>query len=144
MPTGLSVSVGGRLDEKTLKVRRTDATVGYNNKWLQTELTYSQIAAQPDYGFPTNNDEIQATTSVKVRDNWSVYGSLTWDINNNVLSRRGIGFSYEDVCTTLSMAFSQTKDIADTSANDWEIGARLTFRTLGDITVGDSTVPGFK
>ena len=29
----------------------------------------------------------------------------------------------------------------DTNANDWQIGARLSFRTLGDIKVGDTSEP---
>jgi LPS-assembly protein len=143
IPNGMSFSVGGRVDQKTLKIRRTDSTIGYNSKWLQTELTYSQIAAQPEYGFPVDGNEIQSTSLVKVKENWSLFGSMTWDLNNNVLSRRGVGFSYDDSCTTFALAFTQTRDIADTSANDWQIGARLTFRTLGDINVGESTIPTF-
>jgi LPS-assembly protein len=142
MPNGVSMSLGGRLDQKTLDVQRTDATLGYNSKRLQTEFTYSQIAAQPAYGYPTNSDEIQSTSTLKIKDNWSLFGSFTWDLNNNYLSHRGIGFAYDDTCTVFSLAFSQIRDIADTSANDWEIGARLSFRTLGDVTLGNSSVPG--
>jgi LPS-assembly protein len=142
MPNGLSFSLGGRADEKTLDIRRTDSTVGYNGKRLQTEITYSRIAAQPEYGYPTDGDEIQTTSAIKLKDFWSLYGSFTWDLNNNVLSRRGIGFAYDDTCTIFAIGFSQTKDIADTSANDWEIGARLSFRTLGDINVGNTAIPG--
>ncbi|MFM2280290.1 MAG: hypothetical protein RLZZ444_2521 [Pseudomonadota bacterium] len=137
-PNGLSVTLGGRADEKQLSIRRSDATIAYNSKILQTEITYSQIAAQPDYGFPNSNDEIQTTSAIKIKDNWSVFGSMTWDINRSMATRRGIGFSYDDSCTVFSIGFNQTRDIADTAANDWEIGARLSFRTLGDVTVGDS------
>lgn len=143
-PNGLSVSLGGRADEKTFDVRRTDSTIGYNSNWLQTELTYSQIAAQPEYGYPKRQNEIQSTGTLKLKDNWSVYGSLTWDIDSNILSRRGIGFGYDDSCTVFQVAFQQTVDTADTAANDWQIGARLSFRTLGDINVGDSKLPGFE
>jgi LPS-assembly protein len=142
IPNGMSLSLGGRADEKTLDIRRTDSTIGYNGKRLQTEITYSRIAAQPAYGYPTDGDEIQTTSTIKLKDFWSVYGSFTWDLNNNVLSRRGIGFAYDDTCTIFAIGFTQTKDIADTSANDWQIGARLSFRTLGDINVGNTAIPG--
>jgi len=141
MPVGLSVAVGGRLDEKSLDIRRSDVTVGYNSSWLQTEVTYSQIAAQPLYGYPTDNDEVQTISGVKFNTNWTVYGSATWDLDDNVLSRRGIGFAYDDSCTIFALAFTQTKDLNDTSANDWQIGARLSFRTLGDVKVGDTAEP---
>jgi LPS-assembly protein len=144
IPNGLSFTLGGRADEKSLEIRRTDATVGYSGSRLQTELTYSQIAAQPKYGYPTDGNEVQSTSLVKVKDFWSVYGSMTWDLNNNVLSRRSVGFAYDDTCTIFAIGFTQTRDISDTNANDWQIGARLSFRTLGDINVGESTVPTFK
>jgi len=143
IPNGLSVSLGGRADQKNLKIQRTDSTVGYHANWLQTEVTYSQIAAQPQYGFLEKSNEIQTTGAVKLKQNWSLYGSLTWDIDSNVLTQRGVGFGYDDSCTVFQVAFSQTTDIADTAANDWQIGARLSFRTLGDINVGDSKLPGF-
>lgn len=141
LPTGLSLAVGGRLDEKTLDVRRSDVTVGYYSNWLQTEVTYSQIAAQPLYGYPTDNDEIQTTGGIKFEENWTLYGSTTWDLDDGVLSRRGIGIAYDDSCTVFALAFTQTRDVADTSANDWQIGARLSFRTLGDVKVGDTSEP---
>ena len=141
LPTGLSLAVGGRLDERNLDVRRSDVTVGYYSNWLQSEVTYSQIAAQPLYGYPTENDEIQTTSGIKFRENWTLYGSTTWDLDDSVLSRRGIGIAYDDSCTVFSLAFTQVRDVADESANDWQIGARLSFRTLGDVKVGDISEP---
>lgn len=142
-PNGLSFSLGGRASQKNLDIERTDSTVGYHSSWLQTEVTYSQIAPQPKYGFPAESNEIQTTGALKLKQNWSVYSSLTWDIDSNVFTRRGIGFGYDDSCTVFQIAFQQTTDIADTTANDWQIGARLSFRTLGDINVGDSQLSGF-
>jgi LPS-assembly protein len=140
LPNGLSLSVGGRVDEKTFDIRRTDSTIGFSGTRLTTELTYSQIAAQPQYGYPVDGQEIQSTSIIKIKDNWAVFGSMTWDLNNNVLSRRGVGFAYDDSCTVFSVAFTQTRDLADTNANDWQIGARLSFRTLGDINIGDTGI----
>jgi LPS-assembly protein len=141
LPMGVSLAFGGRLDEKTLDVRRSDVTVGYFSSWLQTEVTYSQIAAQPLYGFPTDNNEIQTTSGIKFKENWTLYGATTWDIDDSVLTRRGIGIAYDDSCTVISLAFTQTRDVADEAANDWQIGARLSFRTLGDVKVGDTAEP---
>lgn len=142
-PMGVTASFGGRFDHKSLEIQRTDSTLGYNSKKLQTELTYTQIAAQPKYGYPKEGQEIQSTTAVKLRDFWSVYGSATWDLKANVLSRNTFGFSYDDSCTVFEIGFSQTRDPDNKTANDWSIGARLSFRTLGDINVGDSNAPKF-
>jgi LPS-assembly protein len=73
-----------------------------------------------------------------------VFGSLTYDINNQNLTRNGVGFSYDDRDTVFSIVYEQTRDKSSSTANDWSIGARLMFRTLGDISVGDTTLTGFE
>jgi LPS-assembly protein len=143
MPNGMSVATNVRLDERTLALRRTDANVSFSNEKLQTSLTYSQIAAQPEYGFTERNDEIQSASSVKVNEYWSLFGSVTWDLDESVINRKGIGISYADECTVFSLVYSDKYDPEEESASDWSIGARLTFRTLGDVKVGDTELAGF-
>ena len=144
MPSGLSLAYSARLDQKDMSLRRTDATVGFQNHRLQTELTYTRIAAQPQYGAPTDNDEIQTAAAFQFRDYWSVFGAVTYDINNNNVSRNGIGLTYDDRDTIFSIVYEETRDRSSSVANDWSIGARLSFRTLGDIKVGDTQINGFE
>lgn len=143
MPNGMSVATNVRLDERTLALRRTDANVSFSNEKLQTSLTYSQIAAQPEYGFTERNDEIQSASSIKVNEYWSLFGSVTWDLDESVINRKGIGISYADECTVFSLVYSDKYDPEEESASDWSIGARLTFRTLGDVKIGDTQLAGF-
>ena len=58
----------------------------------------------------------------------------------NLLGTLGVGPGD----TVFSLAYEQTRDKSGTTANDWSIGARLMFRTLGDIKVGDTTLTGFE
>ena len=136
-PQGLSLSTSYRLDEKDLSYRRGDTALGFSNDDFQTSLIYTHIQAQPQYGFTNNNDELQTRAQVKFKDYWSVFGTVAYDLNNNDVTRRGIGLSYEDECTIFSIAYLEHKDSANESASDWSIGARITFRTLGDINLGN-------
>ena len=140
IPNGVSLSASARLDHKTLDLRRTDASVAFTNEKLQANLTYVQLAARPEYGFTSDNAEVQASSSVKVTENWSLSSSLTWDVNQSFLTRRGIGVLYADECTTFSLTYSEKRDISNESASDWTIGGRLTFRTLGDIQLSTADV----
>lgn len=142
-PLGWAISYSARWDRKDLSVRRTDTRVGFQNYQLQAAMTYTRIASQPDYGLPDDNDEVQTIGALKFRDYWSVFGSLTYDINNSNLARSGIGLTYDDRDTIFSIVYENTRDTGSTIANDWSIGARLSFRTLGDINVGDTTLDGF-
>lgn len=143
MPNGLSVATSARFDKNDFDLERTDASIGYRNDIFQTDLIYTQIAAQPKYNLPNDNNEIQSASTLKLNKNWSVFGAVTWDINANLLSRRGIGISYEDECTVFSLVYSDKRDDINQAANDWQIGARLTFRTLGDVNVGNTKLDSF-
>ncbi|MGO7204864.1 hypothetical protein ACCT30_27235, partial [Rhizobium ruizarguesonis] len=76
----------------------------------------------------------------KFKDYWSIFGGIAWDLNNDVISRRTIGLSYDDECTIFTIAYTDSRDSDDESGSDWTIGARLTFRTLGDIKIGSDTL----
>ncbi|MGO6696223.1 LPS-assembly protein LptD [Rhizobium johnstonii] len=139
-PYGVSVAASYRLDEKDFEFRRGDLTTAYQNDTFSTQLTYTHLSAQPAYGFAEDNDEIQTNSTVKFKDYWSIFGGIAWDLNNDVISRRTIGLSYEDECTIFTIAYTDSRDSDDESGSDWTIGARLTFRTLGDIKIGSDTL----
>ncbi len=91
----------------------------------------------------SDNDEIQTRATVKFKDYWSIFGGIAYDLNNNTFTRQTIGLTYEDECTIFTIAYSDKRDTSDQSASDWTIGARLTFRTLGDINLGDASELGY-
>jgi LPS-assembly protein len=144
LPIGLSIASSARLDKDDFSLRRSDTSLRFDGARFETEITYTRIAAQPAYGLPYNASEIQSAAAFKFQDYWSVFGSLTYDLNRQSLSRNGVGFSYDDRDTVFSIVYEQTRDKSNSTANDWSIGARLMFRTLGDIRIGDATLTGFE
>ncbi|WP_438749261.1 LPS-assembly protein LptD [Pararhizobium sp. O133] len=141
-PSGLTASLSGRLDESNFDLRRADATVGYQGIFWQTAVTYTSIQAQPLYGSTSDQDEVQTAAAYKFADYWSVFGSITYDLNSNVVTRNGIGITYDDRDTIFSLVYKEERDTDQSIANDWSIGARISFRTLGDIDVGDTEFDG--
>lgn len=135
-PFGLSLTGSVRLDKSDLTPERTGATLGYASEAFTGSLTYTHISSQPIYADNTKSNEVQGTTTVALNDNWSIFGSAVWDMDANVVSKRAAGFSYTNECLVFSLLYSDSRDISDTSAVDYTIGARLTFRTLGDIKIG--------
>ena len=136
LPVGLTLNGGARFDEKTFDMQRTDAGLAYTSDWFDTALSYTNVSAQPGYAYDERNSEIKSTSTIRFNDNWGVSGSMTYDLSNDVVTRRWIGLTYEDICTTFSIVYNQNWDKNDRSAVDWTIGARLTLRTLGDFDLG--------
>ncbi|MBP2446578.1 LPS-assembly protein LptD [Rhizobium leguminosarum] len=139
-PFGVSVTGSYRLDEKNFEFRRGDLTTAYQNDTFSTQMTFTHLSAQPEYGFAEDNDELQTSSRIKFKDYWSIFGGIAWDLNNDVISRRTLGLSYDDECTIFTIAYTDSRDSGDETASDWTIGARLTFRTLGDIKIGTDTL----
>jgi len=142
-PQGFAFAASYRLDEKSFELRRGDLTAGFETDAFQSQLLYTHVSAQPEYGYDTDNDELQTRARVKFKDYWSIFGGIAYDLNNNTFTRQTIGLTYEDECTIFTIAYSDKRDTSDQSASDWTIGARLTFRTLGDINVGDASELGY-
>jgi LPS-assembly protein len=130
-PTGLSASVSGRFDENTFEARRTEVKAGYGGAPIAITSSYTFIQAQPLYGFDTDRHEVSLAASTRLGQNWSVFGSGTYDLENSYMARRGVGFSYADECFTYLMTFSETQ--ASPSAKKTQnVGFNISFRTLGD------------
>ncbi|MDR6815080.1 LPS-assembly protein [Neorhizobium sp. 2083] len=136
LPQGFTVGASTRFDEKTFAVKRTDASFGYTTPRLSGTLVYTQVDPQPEYGSDESREVLKNTMSFRINENWALAGTATWDLADKELVRRGIGISYADECTIFTVAY--TDKPSDTAANDWTVSARLSFRTLGDISVGST------
>ena len=92
---------------------------------------YAFIQEQPLYGFDEDRREVSLGGSVRLHENWRVFGSGTYDFEKSVVVQNSAGFAYDDECFTYLMTFSETRD-RDTEEVSQSIGFNLSFRTLGD------------
>ena len=136
-PQGLSASVGARLDEQTLELRRGELKAGYATVPLSLTAKYAFIQEQPLYGFPTDRSELSVAASTEVRQYWRVFGSGTYDFESSVLVRDAVGFSYADECFSYSMTLSETRD-RNTRDSSQSVGFNISFRTIGDFGTNTS------
>ena len=139
-PIGLSLSSSLRLDKDDFDINRSETGISYSDRRLTGKLSYTQVKAQPKYGYNEDRDIIQASGSLRMDDNWSLFGSINYDLNGKFAAERRIGIAYQDECTILTVSYSDEGNINSSrqAANDWSINARLAFRTLGDISVGSA------
>lgn len=136
-PFGVSASVSTRLDDETFDMRRTELKAGYSTTDFSINAKYAFIEAQPLYGYANDREEVSGGASLRFNENWSVFASGTYDVEQEALIGNGFGFSYADECFTYLMTFSQSYN-AVTDERSRSIGFNLSFRTLGDFGTGSS------
>ncbi|TGQ66680.1 MAG: LPS-assembly protein LptD [Mesorhizobium sp.] len=135
-PNGFAASVSGRFDEQSFEVRRAELKAAYSGLPVSLSAKYAFIQAQPLYGFTTDRHEVTLGVSTHLAENWRVFGTGTYDLQQSLLVKDGVGFAYNDSCFTYLMTYSQSRDL-NTREVTQSIGFNLSFRTLGDF--GSST-----
>jgi LPS-assembly protein len=139
-PRGFNGSVGGRFDEETFEMRRLETKVGYATRPFSVQAKYAFIQAQPLYGFDRDREEVSLGASKRLHENWRVFGSGTYDIQQDLLTQNAFGFGYDDECFSIALTYAESrKFIGSTREIDrtQSVGFQLSFRTLGDF--GTST-----
>lgn len=131
-PLGFSSSVSARLDEQTFELRRAELKAGISGT-LPVAVTakFAYIQAQPLYGFPNDRNEFSVGGSLRVLENWRIFGSGTYDFTSDVLTSDSAGFAYDDECFSYSMTYTQTRN-AITEEESTSVGFNVSFRTIGD------------
>lgn len=138
-PNGFAASVSGRFDEQTFEMRRGELKAAYTGLPVSLTAKYAFIQAQPLYGFTTDRHEVTLGASTHLAENWRVFGTGTYDLQESLLVRDGVGFAYNDSCFTYLMTYSQSRDL-NTREVSQTIGFNLSFRTLGDFGSSSSAI----
>ncbi|CAN7624167.1 LPS-assembly protein LptD [Mesorhizobium sp. LjRoot246] len=138
-PNGFAASVSGRFDEQSFEIRRAEVKAAYSGLPVSLSAKYAFIQAQPLYGFATDRHEVTLGASTHLAENWRVFGTGTYDLQQSLLVRDGVGFAYNDSCFTYLMTYSQSRDL-NTREVSQTIGFNLSFRTLGDFGSSSSAI----
>lgn len=135
---GFSLSAAARFDKDDFRAERTDVSAGYANSQLSLRATYSEIKApRPNTFSEPDRREVTGFASIKLHDFWRVAGSASYDLTNDEFERYAVGLLYEDECYAFSLSYEDIRDNNSTSGRDWKVGARFSFRTLGDFGAGE-------
>ncbi|MCB1418944.1 MAG: LPS-assembly protein LptD [Notoacmeibacter sp.] len=131
-PWGLTTSLGARLDEKDFRLRRLQADLGYTSKFGDATLRYTDIQAQPKYGFTRDRKEVAGSLKINVTEDWSVFGGAAYDLVSGTLVRDSIGFAYDDECFTFQFSYGHKRQTTGKKKVSEQFGLYLSFRTIGD------------
>jgi len=128
--TGLLASSGVRFDNENFEVNRFDSQILGISGPLTAALTYAYIRSQPDLGIDEDRSELQAAASLRLSENWRLFGSSRYDLINDEFVRHALGVAFD--AEEFSVSFSYSNDLT-TTPSDQTFYLRAGFRTLGEV-----------
>ncbi|GGE97890.1 LPS-assembly protein LptD [Stappia taiwanensis] len=130
---GFRIGAQARFDGESFAVQRgqIEATGIYGP--LTGNLAYAYLSPQPSIGIETLRQEVIGSASLRLQENWRLFGSVRYDLESNNTVRDSLGFGYDDEGFSLSLAYSE-----DRSRNNGQTTDRLLFLRLGLRTLGDT------
>ncbi|MFT0892461.1 LPS-assembly protein LptD [Pseudochelatococcus sp. G4_1912] len=154
---GLSFLGHARFDENDFSVNRLDGQANASFGPLNTGLVFARYEAQPGLGYPYRRTGLGPSASLKMNENWSVNGSVMFDLDRDLRTRyeysagltsnytksntwtpgyMSLGMTYQDECVVFGVTYNSTmKDRSSgTKRSDTSVMVRLELRTLGGIS----------
>ncbi len=132
---GVKVGAQARLDKDDLTFNRMQAQASAIYGPVVSSLAYAFLNAQPDIGIDAPREEILGSASLRLEENWRVFGSMRYDLENSNVVRNGLGIGYDDEGFSLSMSYAE-----DRSRNDGDEVNRTLYFRVGLRTIGNTQV----
>src|SRR5690606_19807677 len=154
-----------RFDEHDFSVERLDAQANASFGRLNAGLVFARYEAQPNLGYPFRRTGLGPNASLKLTDNWSVKGSVLFDLDRGLEERykyhamlintdsksntcaaanMSLGMTYQVDGVVLDVVYtSSMKDKSSgTKRSDSAIMVRLELRTLGEVSFSQDVSGG--
>jgi LPS-assembly protein len=106
--TGLSFISQSRFDEKDWSLRRQDSAMQASYGPLTGSVAYTYSAFEPVTGLLDTQQEIMTSLGLKLTNNWSVLGSLRYDIDARTRIQDTLSLKYADECFVLTASYIET------------------------------------
>ncbi|MGH6922889.1 MAG: LPS-assembly protein LptD [Propylenella sp.] len=130
--TGLGIAATGRarFDKDDWEVNSAEISAIGTYRRSSASLGYAYYRTSQAAGIFTQREEVNAAASIQIADNWSLIGSLVYDLANRSDVSRSLGLAYADDCFELSAVYSETTDPYSDLISDRQIFFRFSLRTL--------------
>ena len=106
--SGLTFSAQTRFDESTLAIKRTDLGAQAQYGPVEIKANYASVEDAAGLGQGLPQQEILTNASLALTEDWSLLGSIRYDLGTSKPIADGIGLQYKDDCFTLGVTYEQT------------------------------------
>jgi LPS-assembly protein len=140
--SGLSIISQGRFDESDWSLRRQDSIINGSYGPLFGTAAYTFTQFNPTTGVLTNEEDLLGSLGLKLTNNWSVQGTLRYDITDKQRIQDVLQLKYADECFVLTASFTETfvENPALNLVPDRTIMLRFELKHLGEFNYATSAI----
>ena len=132
---GVKAGAQARFDSDDLSVNRLQTQASGIYGPLSASLSYAYLGAQPNNGIDQAREEILGSLSMRIEENWRLFGSMRYDLENSNIVQDGVGVGYDDEGFSMSVTYAE-----DRSRNDGQLVDKTLYLRVGLRTIGNSQV----
>ncbi|MEH0073274.1 LPS-assembly protein LptD [Pannonibacter sp. Pt2] len=132
---GVTLGSQARFDEQDLSVRRLQVQATGSYGPVVSTFAYAFMDKQPQLGINNDREEVLASSSLRIAENWRLFGGVRYDLKNENIVQDSGGVGYDDEGFSMSLSYQQ-----DRSRNNGEPVNRTVFFRFGLRTIGDTQV----
>jgi len=129
---GFGAGLAVRLDEDDLDLNRVETSLKYRNEDLRLSARYAFTEAQPLYRFDRDRNEVSSSASVRLTENWRVFGGITYEFEESDIISDKLGLEYLNDCFVFSVAYRNIDDDFSGRAKERRIDFSVGLRTIGN------------
>jgi LPS-assembly protein len=139
---GVSIVTQSRFDEQNWGLRRQDTMLQSSYGPLTGSLAYTYSVYDPLTGLLDKQQEAIASLGLKITKNWSVLGSVRYDLTLNERIQDTLQLKYSDECFVLTASYVETL-VTNTALGltpDRTVMLRFELKHLGEFNYKTSTL----
>jgi LPS-assembly protein len=99
-----------RLDKDNFDANAVETNVTMRNNRLSFKGQYAYYDSQAALGLTQVRHQAAAQTSIKLDDNWRLFGGIRYDLEDNITLNRNIGLGYSNECFIFDLAYTESFD----------------------------------
>jgi LPS-assembly protein len=137
---GVSVISQSRFDESSWALRRNDSMINGSYGPLFGSLAYTYTNYDPLLGIVTTEQDILSSLGLKLTNNWTVLGTVRYDLTDSQPIQDVVQLKYADECFVLTASYTETF-VTNTALNlvpDRTFMLRFEFKHLGAFNYNSS------
>ena len=130
---GPRVDFRGRFDQDNFEIQRGEIEASNAIGPLTASASYLYLR-----NFPNDPDAqvpisvVRGAASLNFRENWRLYGTVAYDVKNEVVASNSLGLAFDNSCVTFAVTYSETREDYSDIVASRRVNVLLSLRTLGE------------